>query len=251
MGKLAKALLEFSGRRFGLNIARDKRIGPLFEKVHLRRFLRHFKVDCVFDVGANSGQYAEMLRRSVGYQGPIISFEPVPDIFTQLEKKARTDPNWHVEQIALDDRSGEAAINVMREDQFSSLLEPKHDEVQLFTSANVVTSRKTIRTERLSSVYEKYFDQLRFARPFLKLDTQGNDLKIAREARGILHHFTGIQTELSIKRIYDGAPTFVEAIGFYNECGFELSAFVPNNEGFFPRLIETDCIMVRADLLEH
>lgn len=251
MGKLTKALLDFTGRRFGINIARDRRIGPLFEQVHLRRFLRHFKIDCVFDVGANSGQYAEMLRRSVGYQGLIISFEPVPEIFAELERKARRDPNWLVEQLALDDHSGEAMINVMREDQFSSLLDPKHDEVQLFTSTNVVTSRKKIRTERLSSVYKKYSDRFRFLRPFLKLDTQGNDLKIARAALGILHHFAGIQSELSIKRIYDGAPTFAEAISFYNECGFELSAFVPNNEGFFPRLIETDCIMVRADLLER
>ncbi len=251
MGKLAKALLEFSGRRFGLNIARDKRIGPLFEKVHLRRFLRHFSVDCVFDVGANSGQYAEMLRRSVGYQGLIISFEPVPEIFSELKRKARRDPKWIVEEVALDDRSGEAVINVMREDQFSSLLDPKHDEVQLFASANVVAAQKRVRTERLSSVYQKYSDQFRFSRPFLKLDTQGNDLKIAKDARDILHHFVGIQSELSIKRIYDGAPSFVEAIAFYNACEFELSAFVPNNEGFFPRLIETDCIMVRADLLDR
>ena len=156
-----------------------------------------------------------------------------------------------VEQLALDDRSGEATINVMQESQFSSLLDPKHDEVQLFTSTNVVASRQKIRTERLSSVYKKYSDQFRFSRPFLKLDTQGSDLKIAREARGILHHFAGIQSELSIKRIYDGAPNYVEAISFYNECRFELSAFVPNNEGFFPTLIETDCIMYRADLLER
>jgi FkbM family methyltransferase len=251
MGKLAKAFLEFTGRRFGFNIARDRRIGPLFEKVHLRRFLRHFDVDCVFDVGANRGQYAEMLRRSAGYRGLIISFEPVPEIFAELEKKARRDPKWIVEPLALDDRSGESTINVMREDQFSSLLEPKHDEVQLFKSMNLVTSRTKIRTERLSSIYQKYFEQFRFSRPFLKLDTQGNDLKIARDARDILHHFAGIQSELSIKRIYGGAPGYVEAISFYQECGFELSALVPNNEGYFPRLIETDCIMVRADLLDR
>ena len=251
MGKLAKAFLEFAGRRFGLNIARDKRIGPLFEKVHLRRFLKHFKVDCVFDVGANTGQYAEMLRRSVGYEGLIISFEPVPEIFTELAKKAHSDPNWHVEPLALDDRSGEAMINVMREDQFSSLLEPTNGQVQLFESANVVTARTKVRTERLSTVYRKYSGQFQFSRPFLKLDTQGNDLKIAREARDILHHLVGIQSELAIKKIYDGAPTYAETISFFQECGFELSAFVPNNEGYFPRLIETDCIMVRADLLER
>ena len=32
------------------------------ERVHLRRLFSHLGVDCVFDVGANRGQYAQMLR---------------------------------------------------------------------------------------------------------------------------------------------------------------------------------------------
>jgi hypothetical protein len=42
---------------------------------------------------------------------------------------------------------------------------------------------------------------------------------------------------------------FRSAITLYEECGFHLSAFVPNNVGHFPQLIETDCIMVRDDLI--
>jgi hypothetical protein len=55
---------------------RPRKMALLFEEEHLRRFLRHFEVDCVFDVGANSGQYATMVRERAGYLGPIVSFEP-------------------------------------------------------------------------------------------------------------------------------------------------------------------------------
>ncbi len=41
----------------------------------LRRLLRYLEVDCVFDVGANSGQYARQLRNLVEFSGTIISFE--------------------------------------------------------------------------------------------------------------------------------------------------------------------------------
>ena len=72
------------------------------EWYHLRRFFHHFSVDCVFDVGANRGQYARMLRSKVGFQGDIISFEPVPELVNELEQISASDPHWHVAGIPLD-----------------------------------------------------------------------------------------------------------------------------------------------------
>ena len=36
---------------------------------HLRRILQTFEIDCVLDVGANTGQYRDFLRDQVGYEG--------------------------------------------------------------------------------------------------------------------------------------------------------------------------------------
>jgi hypothetical protein len=38
------------------------------------------------------------------------------------------------------------------------------------------------------------------------------------------------------------------ALDFYQAAGFELSAFVPNNFGHFPELVEMDCIMFNRRL---
>ena len=46
--------------------------GLLKKRIEL---LRKYKVDFVFDVGANTGQYASQLRKA-GYKGKILSFVP-------------------------------------------------------------------------------------------------------------------------------------------------------------------------------
>jgi len=60
----------------------------------------------------------------------------------------------------------------------------------------------------------------------------------------------GLQSELAIKKIYESSVDFRDALTFYQSLGFELSALVPNNAGYFPVLIEIDCIMGRKDILK-
>jgi FkbM family methyltransferase len=219
-----------------------------FEKEHLQRFLTDFQIDCVFDVGANEGQYAEKLRE-IGFRGSIISFEPIPALASMLRRKASRDRRWIIEEILLDETVHDVAFNVMIDSQFSSLKAPSHVETDLFTQMNVVARSINLTTARLVELFDKYQNQLGFSRPFLKMDTQGNDLAVARGACDRLHRFVGLQSELAIKKIYQEQADYREAIDFYIAAGFELSAFVPNNLGHFPTLIEIDCIMYNAQLI--
>jgi FkbM family methyltransferase len=230
-------------RMFGFRIVRAHNVALIFEHVHLRRFFRHFQVDCVFDVGANVGQHATMLRRHTGYTGTIVSFEPVPRFADVLRRKAKLDGNWYVENVAIDSSAGEQTFYVMKHDGFSSLHEPCHAEVDIFRSKNVVSEQLTVQTVTLAAMYEKYAALLGFSRPFLKMDTQGHDLAIARGSSETLHKFVGLQSELSIRALYKDTPRYADVIEYYRSQGFELSAFVPNNAGHFPHLVEVDCVM--------
>ncbi|MGH6936891.1 MAG: FkbM family methyltransferase, partial [Methylocella sp.] len=89
---------------------------------------------------------------------------------------------------------------------------------------------------------------IRFKYPFLKIDTQGNDVAVVKGGEDVLRNFVGIQTELAVKRLYDGTLDFIGAIEYFRSMGFELSALVPNTVGQFPQLIEIDAILIRSDL---
>jgi FkbM family methyltransferase len=160
-----------------------------------------------------------------------------------LRAAAAKDRGWFIEALALDERESEATLNITASDQFSSLKNPSDAETTLFNEMNAVVQRVAVRTGRLDSLFDRYRARLGFRRPFLKMDTQGNDLAVARGAGERLFHFAGLQSELAIRRLYEGQSDFREAIAFYQGSGFVLSGFVPNNSGHFPDLFEIDCVM--------
>lgn len=232
-----------------LRLVDTRRLHLLPEQVHLQRLLSHFDVDCVFDVGANTGQYATMLRRKASFKGRIISFEPIPEAAAQIRRRTQHDPLWTVEELALADTSESRVFNVMAGSEFSSLSAPRNDEVGRFAAMNRPVRSIMVQSETLASAFSRLQARFGFKRPFLKMDTQGFDPAVLRGAGTILSNFVGFQSELAIRRIYKDATDFREAITFYQSLGFDLSAFVPNNAGHFPALIEIDCIMVRRDLM--
>ena len=223
----------------------DVHLGP--ERMHLRRFFDYFSVDCVFDIGANTGQYATMLREMIGFRGPIISFEPIPELAAALKVEAASMPNWYVEALALDRESGPATFNVMSETQFSSLRRPSADQPGIFRADNAVAREVPVMRATIAEVLPRWQEKLGFKRPFLKMDTQGNDLAVVEGAGAALARFVGLQSELAIQTLYEGATDYAETIRRYQALGFELSALIPNNRGHFPQLIEIDCVMFRRD----
>ncbi len=78
-------------------------------------------ITTVLDVGANVGQFAELLRL-MGYRGKIISFEPLRAAYQELAAKAAADGNWEAHNFALGMQCGHATINVSNYSVLSSLL---------------------------------------------------------------------------------------------------------------------------------
>jgi FkbM family methyltransferase len=242
--QVGKATAQIAGRQ----IIRAADSWELIEQEQLRRFLKWSAADCVFDVGANCGQYAARLRK-LGFRGIIISFEPNPDAAEKLHESARGDSKWFIHETALDQFHRQVKLKLMKRSVFTSLHEPDHSQTSHFTEMNAVEREVTITTETLASLFPELRARHGFTRPFLKLDTQGHDLSVVLGAGPCINEFVGLQSELSLVRLYKESPDMHEALENYGRLGFKLSALVPNNAGHFPDLYEIDCIMYNPQLL--
>jgi FkbM family methyltransferase len=247
--RLRRSLANAAERVLGVRIVNPSRVALLFEEQHLKRFFFHFDIDCVFDVGANVGQYATALRDRVGFRGHIISFEPNPTAAAKIRAKSANDPRWHVEELALDAVGGQTKFNVMAGEEFSSILRPDNSSIAIFSELNKVEKILTVSASTISLEMPKFRQEFGFKRPFLKMDTQGHDLAVAKGAGDCITEFVGLQSEIGIRRIYEGSPNYRATLDFYESKGFVLSAFVPNNEGHFPDLVEIDCIMYNKNFV--
>ena len=78
----------------------------------LIRVARAQGASVMLDVGANRGQFARNLLKA-GYQGRIVSFEPLAEAYAKLTQAAAGRKNWQVyRRAALGSRSGRAHINI-------------------------------------------------------------------------------------------------------------------------------------------
>lgn len=249
MPTIKRSVADALERLTGARIVSPTGIGALYEAEHIRRLIASFDIDCVFDVGANTGQYVQMLRERVKYSGPIISFEPVPYLAQHLRAAAASCKNWYIREVALDRTAGSARLMVTHDSQFSSLRNVSKLGRSMFPQHVDMSDEIDVTTSTLASEFRHWRDHIGFRRPYLKMDTQGNDLAIAEGAGDLLRDFVAIQAELAIQKLYDDIPDLAQAISFFRCQGFEPSAFSPNNEGTFPVLLETDCIFINRKYL--
>jgi len=177
--------------------------------LQLYRSLLFNKIDVVFDIGANSGQFASNLI-SMGYKGKIISFEPLRDAHQQLIKKAIHNPNWIVhERCAIGDINGEISLNVSNNSVSSSLLNmlPKHIES---AAESYYIEKENVKIFRFDDVFSIYTNiDSRFV---IKIDTQGYEWEVLKGSPIAIEKSSGIICELSLVPLYENQHLWMEII---------------------------------------
>ncbi len=183
-------------------------------------------IDTIIDIGANIGQTRDLLREN-GFGGDIISIEPLPTLQDMLQEKAKSDPKWRVlEPLALGDHNGECEINISESSDMSSLLTSSR-ELMTALPRTRVTDKATVPMKTLNTLYKEL--NLEERRVFIKMDTQGYEMKILECAKETLDKIIGIQVEMSIFPLYEGEVLFDEIIALLKQNGFTPHMLIETN----------------------
>jgi len=214
------------------------------QEARLFRLLSHHCVDTVLDVGANDGGYARMLRDG-GFEGGILSFEPLDAAHRALDAAAARDAHWHVApRMALGAHDGEVEINVAGNSTSSSILP------MMATHSNVAPQSAYVDVERvpihrLDGVRHAVIEQ--GSAFFLKIDTQGYEMPVLLGAERLLHRVRGVQLELSLTPLYDGQTLYRETIDWLVARGFELWNVIPGfSDSSSGRMLQMDGVFFQS-----
>ena len=90
------------------------------DEYRLISIINNNNINVLLDCGANNGLYGQTLR-NLGYKGEIISFEPIQEVFKDLQIRSEEDDNWVVNNYALGDKNEVSTINISNNMSSSSL----------------------------------------------------------------------------------------------------------------------------------
>lgn len=180
----------------------------------IQRVLVDQRINCVIDVGANRGQTARVLR-SLGYKGPIHSFEPHGASYSVLHRRAKADQMWWTYRMALGEEPASRTLQAnLTFPEMNSLLQQRGTTDQL--------RPEMVEIEALDNLFPELVKHLANPRVFLKIDTEGYDLHVFRGARDSLDRIYALQAELFVAPVFQGAAHYLDVLQEFESAGFKL-----------------------------
>jgi FkbM family methyltransferase len=209
---------------------------------HLRSVILRFGITTVIDVGAHHGEYGHMLRHDVRFLGQIHSFEPAKAAYAELVKGARRDQAWHTWNAALAAEAGEQLLHSFEATVLNSLKEPTPAALDHHPGMHAKGAER-VTVCRLDGFKGITLDPME--RILLKIDTQGADLEVLRGAEGILPMVMAVQTEASMRPLYERQPSLGDTLDLLRWVGLTPSGIFPVGRRNDLGLVDVDVVAVR------
>lgn len=153
------------------------------------------KGDTVFDIGANTGQYSQILCTIIGRDGSYHAFEPIPDSFNALTRNVsryRHSCQIYLHRVALSNSSVEMPMFIPNNDLTGASL-VQHSQHWPAAPGKVhplVTSIEKVPTTTLDHFCSK--NNIAANLSFIKCDVEGAELLVMKGASETLRRYRPI-----------------------------------------------------------
>ncbi len=222
-------------RRFDLDLSRGAYANRLAHTLTARG------IDTVLDIGANVGQFAVMTRRA-GFDGRIISCEPLAGAYAELAARAARDEAWTARHTAVGREPGELRINVSA-NSFSSSALPMTAAHRDNAPGSEYVATETAPVTTVAALVAEH--DVAPERALLKVDTQGFEDEVLAGAGDLVDRFAALQLELSFVELYRGQRLFDEVYAELRGRGFRIQSLEPGFSAEDGRLLQVDGLFVR------
>ena len=188
-------------------------------------WLRALDFDVVLDVGANTGQFAQVAHY-VFPRARVFSFEPLPDCRQQISNRMKNVPGFHLFPAAVGNEDGTITIHQSASSPSSSILAMTEEHTTAFPWSEGGTDLE-VPIHKLDHFLPEL--DLR-GKVLLKIDVQGFGLEVLRGATATLPQVDTILIEASFVRLYAGEASFDEIYAFLTNLGFEFTGLLDQLE---------------------
>jgi FkbM family methyltransferase len=172
----------------------------------------------VCDVGARGAAPEELLPF---YPRMIYhAFDADEAECTRMNAAPHPYKQFHAFPRFVGDRSGTLPFHLYAERGHSSVYQPAERYQRVFGGSSFrIEQTVHVQAVTLDAVHE---EQGLASPDFLKLDTQGSELDILRNATGLLRDTHLVEVEVEFLEMYRGQPLFHEVAAFFSDLGFDL-----------------------------
>ncbi len=178
------------------------------------KWLQNRNLKYVLDIGANTGQYANLVHEILP-NAKIISFEPIKGCFTELVENTK-NINVKAVNCALGDVNEQQEINISAHTPSSSLLPMANLHTEVFAGTDYVKT-ETITVKRLDDIFPELNIDGKF---MVKVDVQGFEDRVIKGGIETLKKADSVLIETSFEELYqdqllfDGIYQMLIGIGY-------------------------------------
>lgn len=231
-----------AARVLGYDLVRTSR-----QPIHKLLGLADRPIGTIFDVGANTGQFAAFIHPYFP-KAKILSFDPLPASISKLSAGPLAATGiQECFQLALDDKIGAATFHVHDDHPYSSSL--------LATTPTLRNLFPETKSQHEISVERTTLDAWVAARSsplstdiLLKIDVQGAEARVLQGAKTLLSTVSAVIAEVSFEPLYFGQSSFCEVVSLLDEAGLSYRGNLEQDCRDDGTLVSVDCVFTRDEV---
>ncbi|MCA9669798.1 MAG: FkbM family methyltransferase [Myxococcales bacterium] len=224
--------------RLGFSVARRP-----YSRVEGFFGLKSLEVNTVLDIGANRGQFARIIL-TVFPEAQLYCFEPLPQVFEQLQQWAGEQARVQAMNVALGDECG--SVDMFMHSNFTP------SSSLLATTRALEETYPQVKEHRPQPVELRRLDdiasELALVPPILaKLDVQGYEDRVIRGGLETLERCAACIVETSIEGFYENQASFHDIYLLLSEAGFQYAGNLEQTYGADGRVLSLDAVFRRRE----